>query len=556
MRSNLKKFRIQRSSENQAAPKSQVDQNTPPPLETEAEPPEQHSRLETAVRNRVAQSLDKDREEQEESGLASPDDTPAHTPTLSPREEIAKIKQENLTGRQLRIARRLAQKNGLQATSDLDAVRLLRNRGIDPFNRGELMDVGGVPDNQPVALPATVRQNKGSVGKPIKQPQIIDDDTREREVRKIQRGLVQRRRKRLAVLMVKLACYVMLPSLIAGYYFYRVATPMYATYTEFVIQQAEAPGATGGFFSGSPFATATDSITVQGYLTSRDAMLRLDEDPGFRSMFQNEEVDVLQRLAKDASNEDAYALYKKKVVIGFDPTEGVVKMEVITPSPASSLELSRTLIAYAEERVDQQTKRLREDTMKGAQVGYDDSEAKLTIAQDNVANLQRKLNTFDPTATFSLLQSQIGELETLILEKELERAELTANTSPNPTKLRILDQKLAVLNRKLTEKQSRVIEGADGQTSIVEVNASLTHAQTNLALRQELLAQSLLSLEAARVEAGRQTRYLSMGVEPVQTDQAAYPRAFENTLLSIIVFAGLYLIMSLTISILREQVTT
>ncbi|MBV1865324.1 MAG: hypothetical protein KUG74_12960, partial [Rhodobacteraceae bacterium] len=80
MRSNLKKFRIQRSSENQAAPESQADQNTSPPLETEAELPDQHSRIETAVRNRVAQSLDKDREEQEESGLASPDDTPVHTP--------------------------------------------------------------------------------------------------------------------------------------------------------------------------------------------------------------------------------------------------------------------------------------------------------------------------------------------------------------------------------------------------------------------------------------------------------------------------------------------
>ena len=194
--------------------------------------------------------------------------------------------------------------------------------------------------------------------------------------------------------------------------------------------------------------------------------------------------------------------------------------------------------------------------MKGAQAGYDDAEAKLTIAQDEVADIQRKLATFDAAASFSLLQGQISELDSMILQKELERAELTANSRPNPTKLKVLDQKLAVLEAKLAEKKMAVTEGVDGKSSIVEVNAALTRAQTNLALRQELLAQSLLSLEASRVEANRQTRYLSMGVEPVQSDQAAYPRAFENTLLSIIIFAGLYLMISLTVSILREQVTT
>lgn len=556
MRNSMKKFRINRSSSKPEETAFSTDQT---PQEIEPESPEQQSRMENTIRDRITKTREQEQAKQEAAGNASPDDNPAKPQSTSPREEIASIKQENLTGRQLRIARRVAQRNGLQPTSDLDAVRQLRNRGIDPFNRGDIANPAAPQADQPVSLPATTRSPKGQLAQakqPKPQPQIIDDDTREREVRKIQQGMIARRRKRLAVLMIKLAVYVMLPGLLSGYYYYRVATPMYATFSEFVIQQAEAPGASGGFFSGSPFATATDSITVQGYLTSRDAMLRLDEDPGFRALFQDESIDPLQRLDKNATNEEAYTVYKEKVVIGFDPTEGVVKMEVISPSADSSLEISRTLIAYAEERVDQQTKRLREDTMKGAQTAYDEAERKLTAAQDEVADLQRKMNTFDPTATFSLLQSQIGELEAMVLEKELERAELTANTRPNPTKLRILDQKLDVLNNKLDEKQARVIQGTEGQTSIVEINAALTRAQTNLILRQELLTTNVLSLEAARVEAGRQTRYLSMGVEPVQSDQAAYPRAFENTILAILVFAGLYLLMSLTISILREQVTT
>ncbi|MEO0917494.1 MAG: capsule biosynthesis protein, partial [Pseudomonadota bacterium] len=54
---------------------------------------------------------------------------------------IAEIRREGLTGRQLRMARRLAQKQGLSPSSDFDAVRLLREQGIDPFDRANMIEL-------------------------------------------------------------------------------------------------------------------------------------------------------------------------------------------------------------------------------------------------------------------------------------------------------------------------------------------------------------------------------------------------------------------------------
>jgi capsular polysaccharide transport system permease protein len=36
----------------------------------------------------------------------------------------------------------------------------------------------------------------------------------------------------------------------------------------------------------------------------------------------------------------------------------------------------------------------------------------------------------------------------------------------------------------------------------------------------------------------------------------SYPRAFENTAVALLIFAGIYLMMALTASILREQVSS
>ncbi|MBV1896769.1 MAG: capsule biosynthesis protein, partial [Rhodobacteraceae bacterium] len=71
--------------------------------------------------------------------------------------DIDAIRREGLTGRQLRMARRVAQKHNLPATSDFDAVRLLRQQGIDPFKRANMLELvvpqgaaehheGGAPD--------------------------------------------------------------------------------------------------------------------------------------------------------------------------------------------------------------------------------------------------------------------------------------------------------------------------------------------------------------------------------------------------------------------------
>jgi capsular polysaccharide transport system permease protein len=71
-----------------------------------------------------------------------------------------------------------------------------------------------------------------------------------------------------------------------------------------------------------------------------------------------------------------------------------------------------------------------------------------------------------------------------------------------------------------------------------------------------MLQSALQNLAAAQLEASRQTRYMARGVEPVAPDEPSYPRSFENTLVSFLAFAGIYLMISLTASILREQVTS
>lgn len=498
-------------------------------------------------------------------------------------ERLAAIRAENLTGRQLRIARRIAAMHGIEVATDVEAVLRLRDRGIDPFNRGAvgriLADAGteaqAAPSPQaPVrlpdpALPTRARRRDLAKAAPPALPgppnapglpsrEMLTEERRAAEIFRIQRDIARRRRRNLMMLMARLAFFVGLPTMIAGWYYFTQATPLYETHSQFLIQQADSGGGSelGGLFSGTQLATNPDSVSVQAYLSSRAAMQRLDEELGFTRAFQDPAIDPLKRLPADATQEQAYGVYKDSVKIGYDPTEGVINLNVIAPDPTLSHDFSVALIRYAEGQVDQMTARLRDDQMKGAIERYEDSEQKVLDAQNRVQQLQEKLGVLDPMAESGAVMSRIASLESELSKKQLELGQLEANPRPNQSRVQGVRGDIGRLETMIAETRSQLTVNQGDRASLASISGELRIAESDLATRQQLLAAAATQMESARVEANKQVRYLSLSVAPVPPDEATYPKALQNTIVAFLIFSGVYLMMSLTASILREQVST
>ncbi len=479
--------------------------------------------------------------------------------------DLQAIRNEGLTGRQLRLARRIAQKHDLPATSDFDAVRVLRRAGIDPFQRTNMIDIvagdGAAAGQAPQTSRALASVPSGPASLPLRPitaptPQARAEQSNFAEIQKIQRDILRRRRRKGLLLAMRLCFFVLLPTLFAGWYYYVIATPFYATRAEFVIQQSEAPsGGLGGLFSGTQFATAQDSIAVQGYLQSRDAMMRLDSDLGFRSHFSTTEVDPLQRLSPGASDEAMYKIYKRNIKISYDPTEGLVRLEVAATSPETAVAFTKALISYAEEQVDRLTRRLREDQMAGARDSFDEAEAKMLAAQRRVVELQERYKILSSEVEVSLIAGQIAELEGQVMQERLSLAQMESNETPNLARMDPVKRRILTIEEQIAELRAKLTEDSSTGLSLAKVQSELLVAQADVTTRQLLLAQSLQQLETARIEANRQVRYLSLSVNPTASDEPSYPRAFENTMVTLLIFSGIYLMISMTAAILREQMT-
>jgi capsular polysaccharide transport system permease protein len=493
--------------------------------------------------------------------------------------EIAAIRREGLTSRQLRTARRVAASHGLAVVSEHDAVRQLRALGIDPFQKPSVLEFAR---NDPGNTPGDLFGQSGdtpiipvtdeSTGGPINLPQTVPFSTtnlpsteranpaesRANEISNIQKAIARRRRRNFVALMTRLAVFVGLPTLAFGWYFYAVATPMYATKSEFVIQQAEPAGAAGlgGLFQGTSMATQQDSMTVQSYLTSRAALARLDAEYAFREHFSQPDIDPIQRLPEDATNEQAFDLYRDHVRIGYDPSEGIIRMEVIAADPAVSQQFSEALIGYAEEQVDQLTQRLREDQMAGARQSYEDAEARREEALAEWLRIQQEVQQIDPIGETSARTQQISTLESERQQLQLELQTRLNVARPNEAQVNSLRMQIQNIEDLIADLRTEMTQETAEGASLAARNTELRLAEENYTFQTLMVQQALQQMEMARVEANRQVRYLSLGVEPIAPDEATYPRAFENTLVAFLIFSGIYLMLSLTAAILREQVTS
>ena len=502
-----------------------------------------------------ATSADQTREQQ------SPAPEPQSAPSDA-QEQIEQIRREGLTGRQLRLARRAAQNQGFAATSDFDAVRLLRAAGLDPFQKNPILEVVGGPV-QPQATPSEQTRLPQTVPIPGQNVPATGVENaaehRASEILRMQRDLVKRRQRRLLLLLTRLSFFVFLPALLIGWYFFNIATPMYATNSEFGVQTAESAAGAGGLgslFQGTSMANQQDSITVQSFLASRAAMLRLDEQHGFKAHFSQDHIDRIQRLDPDASNEDAFALYSKKVKISYDPTEGILRMEVIAADPETSQLFSEALIGYAEGQVDKQTQRLREDQMSGARASYEAAETRRAQALAEWLEIQEKVEVIDPTAESAAIMGQISTLDSERQRLLLSLQERLDVRRPNEAQVDALRGQIANIEGLIAEMRSQMTGTSGGTASLATTNTELRLAEENYTFQTLLVQQALTQMETAQIEANRQVRYISLGVEPVAPDEATYPKAFENTLLAFLILSGIYLMLSLTASVLREQVTS
>jgi len=438
------------------------------------------------------------------------------------------------------------------------------DQGPSPGRKGGDNPVGALTIVAPHGLPAPDfdpgARAREKAKRQQKRQQQIDLERR----KQIQQEIVAQRRRKARRMSLRLSLFVLLPTLFVGAYYLFVASDMYESDSTFMVMTASSvPGggvddAGAGLLSKlgvSGGANPTEAMAVQDFILSRDVLRRLDAEHGLIAHYKDPAIDLVQRLPSDATFEDAYDYFLNKVDVRYDPLEGFLKLSVRAGNPEAAHAFATAIVRYSEEMVDGLSHRIREDQLASARRELDLAENRVKAAQTRVTDLQLQRETFGVESELAIEVSVIQTLEAQLASKRAQLSNLSGVVRDSKDRRLVnLRNEIASLEEQLAARRGRLTDPKSG-VSLAQINADFAAANLELELSGQLFAAAVSSMEQARMQALSQSKYLAVTVSPSMPDEATHPLRYENTALAFFIFLGAYILISLTLATLREQIS-
>lgn len=359
--------------------------------------------------------------------------------------------------------------------------------------------------------------------------------------------LHQNRTKSRIEALKKFALGVLLPTLLTAIYLFVFATPLYKSEAVFSVHTSTSssdagfPGMMGvGGFSDS----LRDAFMVREHILSRSMMVQMEEQTGFVSHFKGDGIDPLTSShASELLGTDDFADYQRRVSIGIDIQEGILRLYVDARTPEDSVRFANALLNNAEQRVNLLSEQMFADQVSLMQGNAKTAEQELQDARRSIIDLQIKHGELSPRDTVIAIHTSIQALEQKIKEAERIRdVQLQSNVKDSPMLARLTTE-ISVLSAQLHDQRNRLVDEEDVE-SLNNILAVFEYAGIQRDIAQQRWEFSLESLESSRQDALLQRRYLMVIAPPLLPDYPEKASHFRTILFTFLALATLFVAFS------------
>ena len=336
-----------------------------------------------------------------------------------------------------------------------------------------------------------------------------------------------------------------LPTLVAGVYFFAIASDLYSSEAKFIVRSPKAVQTTpmGALMQSAGLARAyDDTAAVQDYVMTRDAVRKLEKQNDLRTVLSRPEGDFVTRfpgiLFWRQDFESLFWHYGWFVSVETDTTTGVTALIAKAYRPEDAQMIANALLNYSEELVNELNDRARRDALQVAQREVDRAEQRIAEIQGDLTAYRVKQKMLDPKSSSAAVLEVIGQMNSALANARTQLGELL-NNSPSSPQIPLVKTRIAQLDKLIAEERGK-LSGETG--SVVSTLTEYERLDVQRQLAERALASAFTSLEAARIEAQRQQLYLETIAQPNLADYPLYPKralAFAMVLVSCLIVYGI-----------------
>jgi len=355
---------------------------------------------------------------------------------------------------------------------------------------------------------------------------------------------LRRIRQLLGSLNIWFWAIVGLPTLVAGVYYFAIASDLYLSEAKFIVRSPKQvqTSSIGALIQSTGLARAVDdTAVVEDFIMSRDAVRKLEHQNDLRAVFGRPEGDFVTRFPGILRRADFEALFRRYdhfVSVETDHTSGVTALRVKAYRPEDAQTIAAALMGYSEQLVNELNERARKDAVSTAEHEVDRAQARISQIQDQLTAYRIKQNMLDPKSASTGVLELIGQMRAAQAAARQQLGELLRN-SPNSPQIPVVQTRIDALEKLIAEERAKL---SGERNSVVSTLTEYERLTLDRELAEKALASAFTSLEAARLEAQRQQLYIETIAEPNLADYPLYPKraiSFGMVLVSCLLAYGI-----------------
>ncbi|MCH9739443.1 MAG: hypothetical protein K0U38_01190 [Epsilonproteobacteria bacterium] len=294
-----------------------------------------------------------------------------------------------------------------------------------------------------------------------------------------------------------------------------------------------------------------DSKLLEKFIYSSEMFQKVDEKFFLRQHYRSEKLDFLQRMYSFSSFENYFSLYKKRLTITYDDLSGTLDITFLHTNPKLAQEILLYIIHQAEEKLNMYDKENGNELLDFINQQEKENKKILIISIEKLLSYQNSHKTIDPSIDIKAKSGILAKLETNLVQKEIEYANLKQYMNYQSIELKTLRGEIQSLKQKLSEVRSEL-----SGTGSDELNENLFEFETlrsDVEFNKERYKQTLIQLDIASIQATQNAKNLIVITRPTLSDYYSSPDKMKNILTLLLVLFMIYGIVTMIYAIIKDH---
>lgn len=344
--------------------------------------------------------------------------------------------------------------------------------------------------------------------------------------------------------------------LLSAVYWLGIASDRYVSEARLIIQSTSLhSGATidlGSLIAGSPGGNRADQLLLREHLRSPDMAEKLDAQLGLREHFGGH-GDWFSRMwqGSDASREDFYAYYLRRVQVEYDEFAGVLVLQSQAYAPEKAQQISQMLVQEGERFMNRMAHAIAQDQVTFLEGQVQALNSKVQASRRALLEFQEKKGLISPEAAAQVIAAIVANLQGQMVDLQAQRAAMQAYLVADHPNIVLLEQRIAALEKQIAQEQAKL--AAPGGKTLNRTAEAFAQLELQAKFDLDMYKTALTALEQGRLEATRTLKKVSVLQQPNLPQEAKEPRRLYTAsvwAITILLLAG---VAHLLMAVVRDH---